>query len=104
MKNLNIGQPVIPPALHLMNQPQPRQEPLNHPSKKNVEVFCQFKKPTYDLLFDWEELDIIEPAEISFEDPQSSCSSGRYYDHSMNMLHNAWKEHNIITIDEEEDF
>ena len=73
LKNLNIGQPVIPPALHLMNQQQPRQEPLNHPSKKNVEVFCQFKKPTYDLLFDWEELDIIEPAEISFEDPQSSC-------------------------------
>ena len=47
---------------------------------------------------------IIEPAEISFKDPLPSCSSGRYYDPSMNMVHNAWKEHNIITIDEEEDF
>ncbi len=123
MKNLNIEQQVIPPVLHLINPPGlhqeilihqqpaalhlnnqqvPRQNPSDHQSKNVVEEFCHSNQPSYDISFDWEELDTIEPADIYFEHQQLSCSSTRYYDPSLNMVRNTWEDV-ITTIEVEEE-
>jgi hypothetical protein len=72
LKNLTIGQSVAPLAPNILNNPVPRPIPLANPIINIVEEFHQAKQPTYDLSFDLEDFEGIEPTATvnSFDDPK----------------------------------